>query len=164
MIDVAYNTKVQYVNENNIKKSADYLFLASSKEKAIEITKVLFNTEFGQYTNYNIGVRVVKPSMEELELINKKIITDFVVIRNEFKLNSYKDFMDAYVDFRGTNFDSDTYTQSFWITFQNFTFKVVYIFGSDTCYIDESEFIYFSSLYNRKYVIRDNGTAILIGS
>ena len=161
MHSIRYLVRVSYTNLDGINDHQDYSFLAETKEDAKKIARVLFQSDYGDYGDLKIGVKVITPDQSEVQMVNRQLIDVYGAVKSSFRDLTYKLFLDNFKNFNGYDLKFASHYLEFKFKFRGFICKAVWNDGVSK--IDESELVFEAST-NRVYVIRDECTSVLIGN
>lgn len=161
MHSIRYLVRIKYTNLDGEPTSQDYSFLAESADDAKKIARILFTSDFGNFGDVKMGVKVITPSQEEINMVNRQLIDVYGAVKGSFENLSYKEFLNNYKNFNGYNLRVASHISEFTFEFRGFTCRAVLQDGVSR--IDESEII-FNATNSRVYVIRDECTSVLIGN
>lgn len=141
--------------------SDTYDIFASNRADAVQLCHQILYALYGDIDDISIDVKPIEVSAEEKEEINHALAETFLGIKIQFLEMTYPKFIKGYINFQGYDFQSDTVSTSYWVSFLNFTFKVV--FNNGKVMIDETEIYYRSRHLKRKYVLRNQCIDVYVG-
>ena len=164
MHDIKFIVRIMFM-QNGSQNYIDYTLLAKSSEMASSIAQEMFIQEnFKNIYNIQAGTKIVQPSNSEIIEVREKYNNIFMKFRDSIRMNNYSKFIQNYTVFGGYDYFNNDSVRGYTVDFDGFEFKLCFNVENQICYIDEREVLYTSHSLDQKFVIRDNGLSIFIGS
>lgn len=150
MHQIRYKVKIKYTDFDNQTYTVEYKIFANDTNDAKNIAQEMFFMSYGTFNDMKINVKPIEPSAKVKNEIKEILQQSFGVVKSKFTTNSYKSFLDFFLQFDGYNLVLKPNYASFWFRLMNLECQAIWNEGIS--YISDAEIVIHLD-DNRTYVV-----------